>query len=138
MMLKKIIFILTLKRFVFQSRKKIIFSPLNQSWNLMLKQGWFWVDTELNLYLRYDAQEFISLCQRWKQNVFQRWHKIILSTLSQCRNLTLKQQWFWVDTKTNFVPMLYPKDIAGLINVENMSTHQSQQISTSFRPAFSM
>ena len=83
-------------------------------------------------------KNLLDLWQRWKQNVFQRWHKIILSTLSQRRNLTLKQQWFWVDTKTNFVPMLYPKDIAGLINVENMSMHQSQQISTSFRPAFSM
>ena len=82
MMLKKIIFILTLKRFVFQSHKKIIFSPLNQSWNLMLKQGWFWVDTELNLYLRYDAQEFVRFMSTLKTKC--------ISTLTQDHFINVK------------------------------------------------
>ena len=31
--------------------------------------------------------------------VFQRWNNVSLSTLNQPRNLTLKQRWFWVDSK---------------------------------------
>ena len=35
--------------------------------------------------------------------VFQRQNNVSLLTLNQRRNLTLKQRWFWVDTKINFV-----------------------------------
>ena len=48
--------------------------------------------------------------------VFQRRNNIILPTLKQHQNLTLKQQWFWVDTKTNFV-LLYQQTQ----HVESMS-----------------
>ena len=48
--------------------------------------------------------------------VFQRRNNVILSTLKQHQNLTLKQLWFWVDTKTNFV-LLYQQTQ----HVESMS-----------------
>ena len=41
--------------------------------------------------------------------VFQRRNSVILSTLKQNENLTLKQRCFWVDTKTSFI-MLYQKN----------------------------
>ena len=34
-----------------------------------------------------------------KITVFQRRNNVSLSTLNQRRDLTLKQRWFWVDTK---------------------------------------
>ena len=34
-----------------------------------------------------------------KTTVFQRRNNVSLSTLNQRRNLTLKQRWFWVDSK---------------------------------------
>ena len=42
-----------------------------------------------------------------KITVFQRQNNVILSTLNQRWNLTLKQRGFWVDTKNNFVLMLW-------------------------------
>ena len=38
--------------------------------------------------------------------VFQPQSNVILSTLKQYQSLTLKQRWFWIDTKPNFV-LLY-------------------------------
>ena len=48
--------------------------------------------------------------------VFQRRNDVILSTLKQHQNLMLKQRWFWVDTKTNFI-LLYQQTQ----HVESMS-----------------
>ena len=48
--------------------------------------------------------------------VFQRRNDVILSTLKQHQNSTLKQRCFWVDTKTNFV-LLYQQTQ----HVESMS-----------------
>ena len=41
-----------------------------------------------------------------ERTVFKRRDNVILSTLKQLQNLMLKQRWFWVDTKPNFV-LLY-------------------------------
>ena len=46
----------------------------------------------------------------------------------------LKQRRFWVDTKANFVLMLYQQTQ----HVESRSTGQYRQISTSFRRALLM
>ena len=46
---------------------------------------------KLSLYINIDGV-----------TVFQRRNNISLSTLNQRRNLTLKQRWFWVDTKNIF------------------------------------
>ena len=40
-----------------------------------------------------------------KITVFQRQNNVILSTLNQRWNLTLKQRWFWVDTENRFILM---------------------------------
>ena len=60
-----------------------------------------------------NCNPFINIEER---TVFQRRNNVILSTLKQHQNLTLKQQWFWVDTKTNFV-LLYQQTQ----HVESMS-----------------
>ena len=52
-----------------------------------------------------------------------------INTLKQRQNVMLKEQWLWVDTKTNFVLMLYQHTQ----HVESTSAVQYQQISTSFR-----
>ena len=46
---------------------------------------------KLSLYINIDGV-----------TVFQRRNNVSLSTLNQRRNLTLKQRWFWVDTKNIF------------------------------------
>ena len=80
----------------------------------MLKQRCFWVDTKNNfvlmLWFLRDCNFFIDV---EKITLFQRWNNVILSTLNQRRNLTLKQRWFWVDTK-NFLLLLY-YDVQGII-----------------------
>ena len=91
---------------VFQRRNNISSSTLNQRRNLTLKQRWFWVDSKKVLFLCYDAQEVVIFILTLKRSAFERQNIIILSTLKQRKNLMLKQRWFWVDTKTNFVLML--------------------------------
>ena len=95
------------------------------------------VDTKNNFVLMLwslrDCNFFIDV---EKITVFQRWNNVILSTLNQCRNLTLKQRWFWVDIK-KFILLLY-YDVQGIIififtskwylsfNVETTSLYQRQ------------
>ena len=66
-----------------------------------MKQRWFWVDSEkVILFIYHDVRKikiFISTFK--KMTVFQRRNNVSLSTLNQRRNLTLKQRWFWVDSK---------------------------------------
>ena len=93
---------------LFQRRNNVILSKLNQRWNSTLKQRWFWVDTENNFILilwywrNYNLEINVEIV-----TVFQRRNNVILSTLNQRRNLTLKQRWFWVDTKKLFAPILW-------------------------------
>ena len=62
--------------------------------------------------------------------VFQRRNNVILSTLKHYENLTLKQRWFWVDAKTNFV-LLYQqtKHVESMskfcwhVNIDDFPTH---------------
>ena len=70
---------------------------------MTLKQRWFWVDSKKVLFLCYDAQEVIIFILTLKRSAFERRNIIILSTRKQRQNLMLKQRWFWVGTKTNFV-----------------------------------
>ena len=53
-----------------------------------------------------------------KITVKQRRNHVTLSMLKQSRNLTLKQRLFWIDTKINFVLLLYSTDTTRRINVE--------------------
>ena len=133
------LYINAVKITVFQRRNSVIWSTLYQRRNFTLKQRWFWVDTKNNfvlvLWSLRDCNFFIDV---EKITVFQRWNNVILSTLNQSRNLTLKQRWFWVDTK-KFLLLLY-YDVQGIIififtskwylsfNVETTSLYQSQFI----------
>ena len=67
-----------------------------------------WVDSKNNFVL-------ISSCLKnenlpiivEKITVFQRRNNVSLSTLNQRRNLTLKQRWFWVDSKKAILLLYY-------------------------------
>ena len=108
------LYINAVKITVFQRRNNVIWSTLYQRRNFTSKQRWFWVETKNNFVLMLwslrDCNFFIDV---EKITVFQRWNNVILSTLNQRRNLTLKQRWFWVDTK-NFLLLLY-YDVQGII-----------------------
>ena len=84
------------------------------------------------MFLCYDAQEVIIFTLTLKGSAFQRWS--ILQTLKQAQNLMLKQRWFWVDTKTNFVLMLNQQ----AHHVESTSTGKHRRIFMSFRHALLM
>ena len=130
-------------------------------WILTLKQ-WLYFDVETTSFdqrcinveiLRWNSVDFgltlkTTLFLLWslrtcnfsidveKITVFQHWNNIILSTLNQRRNLTLKERWFWVDMK-KFLLLLY-YDVQGIIififaskwylsfNVETTSLYQRQ------------
>ena len=69
-----------------------------------LKQRWFWVDSKNNFVLISWRLKNYNLYINVEQvAVFQRQNNVRLSTSNQCRNLMLKQCWFWVDSKSNFV-----------------------------------
>ena len=53
-----------------------------------------WYLKNYNLYINVE-----------KITVFQRRNNVILSTLNQRWNLTLKQRWLWVDTENRFILM---------------------------------
>ena len=55
------------------------------------------------LFLCYGTQVVITFILTFKKSAFEPLNIIILSTLKQSQDLMLKQRWFWVDTKTNFV-----------------------------------
>ena len=60
-----------------------------------------------------------------KITVFQRRNNVIWSTLYQRRNFTSKQRWFWVETKNNFVLMLWSlRDCNFFIDVEKITLFQ--------------
>ena len=102
---------------VFQRRNNVSLSTLNQRRNLTLKQRWFWVDHKTIFVLMLQWLRNFNLYINVEEiTVFQRRNNVILSTLKQHQNLTLKQRWFWVDTKTNFV-LLYQQTQ----HVESMS-----------------
>ena len=93
---------------VFQRQNNVILSTLNQHQNLMLKQRCFWVDTEkLFTPILWCSKNYSLYINAVKITVFQRRKNVIWSTLYQRGNFTLKQHWFWVDTKNNFVLMLW-------------------------------
>ena len=72
--------------------------------NSTLKQRWFWVDSKTQFCSYIPMLEKLKLYIKVEKiTVFQRRNNVSLSTLNQRRNLTLKQRWFWVDSKNNFV-----------------------------------
>ena len=85
---------------------------LNQRQNLATLIS---VDHNCNLYI--NVQEITI-------TVFQRQNNIILPTLTQLQNLKLKERWFWVDTKTNFV-VLYQPPLFGIISFQYTFLFQS-------------
>ena len=90
-----------------------------------MKQRWFWVDSKEVLLLCYDAQKVIIFILTLKRSAFERWNIIMLSTLKQRQNLMLKQRWFWVDTKTNFVltNRLNRSNQRRQVNIDKFSRH---------------
>ena len=81
-------------------------SPLIQRWNSTLKQRWFCLDSKRNFILiSWYLKNYNLYINVEKITVFQRRNNVILSTLNQHWNLTLKQSWFWVDTENKFVLM---------------------------------
>ena len=91
------------KETVFQCRNKVNLSALNQRWNLMLKQGSFWVDSKTQscsyITMLKKSKFYINV---EKMTVFHCQNNVSLSMLNQRRNLTLKQHWFSVDSKRQF------------------------------------
>ena len=80
---------------------KVSLSKLNGCWSFTLKQHWFWADSKKAiLFIYHDVWKITNLYINIKKmTVFQRRNNVSLSTLNQRRNLTLKQRWFWVDSK---------------------------------------
>lgn len=76
---------------------------VNVKSTLKLKQRWFRAGTKIKCH---GAQEMIIFLLTLKRCVFQRLNNIVLSTLNQHQNFTLKPHWFWVDPKSIFVLML--------------------------------
>ena len=68
---------------------------------MTLKQRWFWADSKKEiLFIYHDVWKIKNLYINIKKMiVFQRGSNVSLSTLNRRRNLTLKQRWFWVDSK---------------------------------------
>ena len=68
---------------------------------MTLKQRWFWADSKKAiLFIYHDVWKIKNLYIKIKKmTVFQRRNNVRLLTLNQRRNLTLKQPWFWVDSK---------------------------------------
>ena len=73
-------------------------STLIRRLNSTLKQRWFWVDSKTQ-FCSYIMKLETLKSNVEKTTVFQRRNNVCLSTLNQRRNLTLKQRWFWVDSK---------------------------------------
>ena len=77
-----------------------------QSWFIDTIQRWNNIDSGLNwktiLFSYHDPQKKKNYIIVDKITVFQLRNSVSLSTLNQRRNLTLKQRWFWVDSKNNF------------------------------------
>ena len=95
--------------------------------NSTLKQRWFWVDSKNNFVL-------ISWCLKSqnlnvdKVTVFQRGNNVNLLTSNQRWNLTLKQRWSWVDSKTQFCSYITILEKLKLyINVEKITVFQRRK-----------
>ena len=77
-----------------------------QCWFIYKIQRWNNVDFGFTLktilFLYHDAWKIKVYINVDEVTVFQRRNNVSLSTLNQRRNLTLKQRWFWVDTKNIF------------------------------------
>ena len=81
-------------------------SPLIQQWNSTLKQRWFCVDSKRNfVVISWYLKNYNLYINVEKITVFQRRNNVILSTLNQRWNLTLKQRWICVQTENKFILM---------------------------------
>ena len=93
---------------VSERRNKVSLSTLNQGRNLTLKQRWFWADSKKAiLFINHDVWKITNLYINIKNmTVFQRRNNVSLSTLNERRKLTVKQRWFWVDSKKRLSLMI--------------------------------